>query len=80
MKIVYTTGCVDYSLTIDGEEFLGLPEEEQKQALRNALEQVDDAFFRQELLMLIAEHCGEWAVVCHWEKCGDDVEEFKMEV
>lgn len=80
MKIVYTTGCVDYALTVDGEEFLGLPEEEQKQALRNALEQVDDAFFRQELLMLIAERCGESEHICHCEECGDDVEEYKMEV
>ena len=81
MEIIYSTGCMNNSLTIDGKETFEMSVSELRDNVSKALNKVDDISILQSILIDIVEsiwedyECGEQC-----EECGDVPETYRMEV
>ena len=81
MEIIYSTGCTNNSLTIDGKETCEMSVSELRDNVSKALNKVDDISILQSILIDIVEsiwedyECGEQC-----EECGDVPETYRMEV
>ena len=81
MEIIYSTGCTNNSLTIDGKETCEMSVSELRDNVSKALNKVDDISILQSIIIDIVEsiwedyECGEQC-----EECGDVPETYRMEV
>lgn len=72
-RIVYTEGCVDTGLTVDGRLFNELPLEEQKAIMHKIIDSAPDSSYLQDMLIEYAESAGEYEYLYTCEECGDSV-------
>ena len=79
MEIIYSTGCMNNSLTIDGKETCEMSVDELRDNVSKALSKVDD--ISKSILIDILERI--WDDYVEGEQCndcGDITETYKMEV
>ena len=72
-RIVYTEGCVDTGLTIDGRLFNDLSLEEQKAIIHKVIDSATDSSSLQSMLVEYVETAGEYEYLYTCEECGDSV-------
>ena len=72
-RIVYTEGCVDTGLTIDGRLFNDLSLEEQKAIMHKIIDNVPDSSYLQDMLIEYTQSAGEYEYLYTCEECGDSV-------
>lgn len=81
MEIIYSTGCMNNSLTVDGKETCEMSIDELRNNVFKSLSKVDNISILQSILIDIVEsisddyECGE-----ECEECGDVPETYKLEV
>ena len=81
MEIIYSTGCMNNSLTIDGNETCEMSVSELRNNVSKALNKVDDISILQSILIDILERI--WDDYVEGEQCkdcGDVTETYKLEV
>lgn len=79
-RIVYTEGCVDTGLTVDGRLFNELPLEEQKVIMHKIIDSAPDSSYLQDMLIEYTQTAGEYEYLYTCEECGDSVCEWTLEI
>lgn len=79
-RIVYTEGCVDTGLTVDGRLFNELPLEEQKAIMHKIIDSAPDSSYLQDMLIEYTQTAGEYEYLYTCEECGDSVCEWTLEI
>ena len=81
MEIIYSTGCMNNSLTIDGKETCEMSVDELRNNVFKSLSKVDDISILQSILIDILERIwDDYVAGEHCDDCGDVPETYKMEV
>ena len=81
MKIIYSTGCMNNSLTVDGKETYEMSVDELRNNVSKALSKIDDISILQSILIDIIERVwDDYKSGEQCEECGDIPETYKMEV
>ena len=81
MEIIYSTGCMNDSLTIDGKETCEMSVDELRNNVFKSLSKVDDISILQSILIDILERIwDDYVSGKQCEDCGDVPETHKMEV
>lgn len=73
MKIEYTSGCMAYSLTIDGVETIDLDPKEFKEKALKVIEKINNEQLLRDFLIQAVEIMGESEVIAHCDECGDNI-------
>lgn len=79
-RIVYTEGCIDTGLTVDGRLFNELPLEEQKVIMHKIIDSAPDSSYLQDMLIEYTQTAGEYEYLYTCEECGDSVCEWTLEI
>ena len=79
-RIVYTEGCVDTGLTVDGRIFSDLSLEEQKAIMHKVIDSAPDSSYLQDMLIEYAQTAGEYEYLYTCEECGDSVCSWTIEM
>ena len=79
-RIVYTEGCIDTGLTVDGRLFNELPLEEQKAIMHKIIDSAPDSSYLQDMLIEYTQTAGEYEYLYTCEECGDSVCEWTLEI
>ena len=79
-RIVYTEGCVDTGLTVNGRLFNELPLEEQKAIMHKIIDSAPDSSYLQDMLIEYTQTAGEYEYLYTCEECGDSVCEWTLEI
>ena len=79
-RIVYTEGCVDTGLTVDGRLFNDFSLEEQKAIIHKVIDSATDSSSLQSMLVEYVETAGEYEYLYTCEECGDSVCEWALEI
>ena len=81
MEIIYSTGCMNDSLTIDGKETCEMSVDELRDNVSKALSKVDDISILQRIIIDIIELVwDDYKAGEQCEDCGDVPETYKLEV
>lgn len=81
MEIIYSTGCTNGSLTIDGKETFEMIVDELRNNVFKSLSKVDDISILQSILIDILERIwDDYVAGEHCDDCGDVPETYKMDV
>lgn len=80
MEVVYTTGCTDWSIEVDGKDLNDYSISESKEILKKLIDSTTEPGVIWELTSTMLERCGELKFVHHCEQCGDDVYEYKLSI
>lgn len=81
MEIIYSTGCMNNSLTVDGKETCEMSVEELRGCVSKALNKVSEISTLQSIILDILEiEYYDYEAGEQCEDCGDVPETYKMEV
>ena len=81
MEIIYSTGCMNDSLTIDGKETCEISVDELRDNVSKSLSKVDDISILQRIIIDIIERVwDDYKAGEQCEDCGDVPETYKLEV
>lgn len=80
MKIEYTEGCTNYSLTIDGIETVSMEIEKVKDAIKTLLDNVEDLGSLQQVLISLIETKGDYEYLGTCEECGDSITKYTVNI
>ena len=81
MEIIYSTGCTNDSLTIDGRETCEMSVEELRGYVSKALNKVREISTLQRIILDILEiECDDYKAGEQCKYCGDVPETYKLEV
>ena len=79
MEIIYSTGCMNGSLTIDGKETCEMSVDELRNNVSKALGKVDDTS-KSILIDILERIWDDYVAGEQCEECGDVPETYKLEV
>ena len=79
MEIIYSTGCTNGSLTIDGKETCEMSVDELRDNVSKALSKVDD-ISKSILIDILERIWDDYVAGEQCDECGDVPETYKLEV
>ena len=82
MEIVYTRGCISDGLSISGGDacyYNDLDLNEKKDIIYKLIDKMDEEQIDYEIINLV-QNVGEYKYLYHCDQCGDDVEEWSIEI
>lgn len=81
MKIIYTTGCIADSLTIDGKESIDYTADELRAILHSIVGNLSEAELQGLLIEIVERHCDDYE--CSGQpcsQCGDTTQTYTIDV
>ena len=79
MKIEYTTGCINNSLTVDEKETVDIDINKLKSIIKHLVDKTDDISILQELILSFVQEYGTYEYLGTCEQCGDSIDKFVYE-
>lgn len=79
MKIEYTTGCINNSLTVDEKETVDIDINKLKSIIKHLIDKTDDISILQELILSFVQEYGTYEYLGTCEQCGDSIDKFVYE-
>ena len=83
MLIEKVEGCINGDLVIDNESYSFLTEEQKQNVWIHVLEALEEKYSETNCYNLIdwfVTTFGDYEFLYHCDQCGDDVEEYKIEI
>lgn len=79
MKIEYIIGCINDSLTINGEETINVGIDKLKSTVKYLVDKIDDISILQSILTDFVQEYGKYESLGYCEQCEDSIDKFVYE-
>lgn len=81
MKLIYTEGCTNYSITADGKDLNDYTVSDSKSILKNLIDKLNlEPCDIWEITSTLLTKYGDYKFCYHCDECGDDVYEYKLKI